>query len=137
MYFHSFTLPWRYWTKLRSKETLKISLSVCQWNLIVYLLTTSQKLHRWKHIFQCINTISYAYQKYTWDSSTPDSLLKIDGYILVCADHPNNIKRGGVCIYFKKSLPVRVVSLRYLKEALLLEMTYNNNKVIVSVIPLP
>ena len=68
------------------------------------------------------------------DSSTPDSLLEIDGYILVRADHPNNIKRGGVCIYYKESLPVRVISLPYLKEALLLKMTYNNKKVIVSVI---
>ena len=68
------------------------------------------------------------------DSSTPDSLLEIDRYILVCADHPNNIKRGGVCIYYKESLPIRCISLPYLKEALLLEMTYNNKKVIVSVI---
>ena len=44
------------------------------------------------------------------------------------------MKRGGVCIYYKESLPVRVISLPYLKEALLLEMTYNNKKVIVSVI---
>ena len=62
------------------------------------------------------------------DSSTPDSLLEIDRYILVCADHPNNIKRGGVCIYYKESLPIRCISLPYLKEALLLEMTYNNKK---------
>ena len=39
------------------------------------------------------------------DSSTPDSLLEIGGNILVCADHPTNIKRGGVCIYYKNSLP--------------------------------
>ena len=68
------------------------------------------------------------------DSSTPDSLLEIDGYILVRADHPNNIRIGGVCIYYKESLPVQVISLPYLKEALLLKMTYNNKKVIVSVI---
>ena len=67
-------------------------------------------------------------------SSIPDSLLEIDGYIVVHADHPNNIKRGGVCIYCKESLPARVISLPYLKEALLLEMTYNNKKVIVSII---
>ena len=68
------------------------------------------------------------------DSSTPNRLLEIGGYILVRADHPNNIKRGEVCIYYKESLPVRVISLLHLKEALLLEMTYNNKKVIVSVI---
>ena len=81
----------------------------------------------YKHDFICLS-------KTYLDSSTPDRLLEIDGYILVRADYPNNIKRGGVCIYYKESLPVRVISLPYLKEALLLEMTYNNKKVIVSVI---
>ena len=81
----------------------------------------------YKHDFICLSE-TYLH------SSTPDSLLEIDGYVLVRADHPNNIKRGGVCIYYKESLPVRVISLPYLKEALLLEMTYNNKKLIVSVI---
>ena len=62
------------------------------------------------------------------DSSTPDGLLEIDGYNLVHTEHSNNIKRGGVCINYKESLPVRVISLPYLKEA------YNNNNVIGSVI---
>ena len=41
-----------------------------------------------------------------WDSTTPENLLEIEGYNLVRADHPNNIKRGGDCIYYKDSLPV-------------------------------
>ena len=81
----------------------------------------------YKHYFLCLSK-TYLY------SSTPDSLLKIDGYNLVSAGHPNNIKRGGVCIYYKESLPVRVISLPYLREALLLEMAYNKKKVIVFVI---
>ena len=81
----------------------------------------------YKHHFICLS------ETYL-DSSTPDRLLEIDGYILVRADYSNNIKRGRVCIYYKESLPVRVISLPYLKEALLLEMTCNNKKVIVSVI---
>ena len=56
------------------------------------------------------------------------------GYKLIRADHPNNIKRGGVFIYYKESLPVRVISIPYFNEALLLEMSYNNKKVMVSVI---
>ena len=36
------------------------------------------------------------------DSTTSDNLLEIDGYNLVRADHPDNIKRGGVCIYYKE-----------------------------------
>ena len=68
------------------------------------------------------------------DSWIPDTLLEIDGYNLICTDYPNDIKRGGVCIYFKEILPVRVTSIPYLKEALLLEMNYDNKRVIVSVI---
>ena len=64
-------------------------------------------------------------------------MLKIDGYNLVRADHPNDTKRGGVCIYYKESLPVRVINLSFFEEALLLEMTYHNKKVIVSVIYRP
>ena len=76
----------------------------------------------YKHDFICLSETCL-------DSSTPDSLLEIDGYNLIRADHPDNIKRGGVCIYYKESLPVRVSSLRYLKEALLLEMIDNNNSI--------
>ena len=68
------------------------------------------------------------------DSSTPNNLIKTGGYKLIRADHPDNIKRVGVCIYYKESLPVRVISTPYFKEALLLEMSYNNKKAMVSVI---
>ena len=44
---------------------------------------------------------------------------EIDEYSLVRAHHPNDTKRGGVCIYYKESLLVRVISLPYFKEALL------------------
>ena len=51
---------------------------------------------------------------------------------MVRADHPNNVKRGGVCIYYKESLPVRVINLPYLQEALLLELNDQNKKIIIS-----
>ena len=47
---------------------------------------------------------------------------ELEGYKLVRADHPNNVKRGGVCIYYKESLPVRVINLPYFQETLLLEL---------------
>ena len=115
--------------KLRNK-----SLSVCHWNLNSLTAHNYSKLMQlkaytsmYKHDFICLS------ETYL-DSSTPDSLLEIDGYNLIHADHPDNIKRGGVCIYYKESLPVRVLDLTYLKEALLLEMIDNNKKIIVSVI---
>ena len=67
------------------------------------------------------------------DSSIPSNhvSLELEGYKLVRADHPN-VKRGGVCIYYKESLPVRVINLPYLQEALLLELNDQNKKIIIS-----
>ena len=81
----------------------------------------------YKHNFICLS------ETYL-DSSVPDSLLEIDGHNLVRADHPSYIKRDGVRIYSKMSVPVRVTNLSYFEEALILETTYHNKKVIVSVI---
>ena len=53
-------------------------------------------------------------------TSIPDNLIDIEGYKLIRADHSHNVKRGGVCIYYKESLPVRVISLPCFKEALLM-----------------
>ena len=44
------------------------------------------------------------------------------------------IIRGGVYIYYKESLPVRVISLPHLNQAFFLEMADNSKQVIVSVI---
>ena len=63
------------------------------------------------------------------DSSIPSDL---EGYNLVCADHPNNVKRGGICIYYKQSLPVKLIKLPFLQEVLLLELNDQNKKIIVS-----
>ena len=116
------------------KEIKKNSLSACHWNLnslsahnLSRLPQLKVYISMYKHDLICLS------ETYL-DSSTPDSLLEIDTCNLVRADHLNNIKRGGVCIYYKESLTVRVISLPYLKEALLSDMTYNNKRVIVSVI---
>ena len=68
------------------------------------------------------------------DSSIPsdDVSLELKGYKLVRTDHPNNVKRGGVCIYYEESLPVRVINLSWLQEALLLELNDQNKKIIMS-----
>ena len=47
------------------------------------------------------------------DSSTPadDSNLEISGYTLVRLNYPSNNKRGGVCIYYKSFLLLKVFSM--------------------------
>ena len=58
-------------------------------------------------------------------SSTLDS-LNIDGYNIVRSDHPSGSKTGGVCCYFKESLPTRILKITPMPECLVLEMLYNN-----------
>ena len=51
----------------------------------------------YKHDFICLS------ETYL-DSPTPDALVEIKRYNLVRAEHANDIKRGGVCLYYKKPL---------------------------------
>ena len=56
-----------------------------------------------------------------------------DGYKLIRSDHPSNTKRGGVCIYYKESLVVRLVDITSLPECLVCEVTIQNKKGYVAV----
>ena len=116
------------------KKLKTSNLSVCHWNLNSLPAHSFTKLTQLK-AYNSIYKYDFICLSETYlDSSTPDNLIEIEGYKLIRADHPDNIKRGGVCIYYKESLPIRVISTPYLKEALLLEMDYNNKKVMISVI---
>ena len=99
---------------------------VCHWNLSIITAPNFSKLKQlkayiltYKYDFICLSETFL-------DFSTPDNLIDIHGYNLVRADHPDNTKRGGVCSYYKESLPVWVITLPYFKEALLVEMSFNN-----------
>ena len=55
--------------------------------------------------------------------------MTIEGYNLLRADHPNNKKRGGVCIYYKEHLPViKRDELCNLNECLVLEIRIGGEK---------
>ena len=42
--------------------------------------------------------------------------MDILGYNIIRADHPANVKLGGVCIYFRKSLPLKIFFLHECKN---------------------
>ena len=44
--------------------------------------------------------------------------LWIPGYKLIMVDHPSNQKRGGICIYHKDLLPIKVNNISCFKECL-------------------
>ena len=54
--------------------------------------------------------------------------MKLNGYNLIRADHPDDIKRGGVCCYVKGSLAAKVCNINRLNECFILELIINNKK---------
>ena len=113
----------------RGPKGIKIKLSICHQKLNSisahnFSKITQLKAHNsiYKHDFNCLS------ETYLDSSTALDNSLQIEGYNLVRADHPNDVKRGGVCIYYRESLPVRVISIPYLKEAALLELVQNKKK---------
>ena len=58
-----------------------------------------------------------------------DDRISIPGYNLLCADHPSNTKRGGVCIYYKDHLPIiKRNDLCQLHECLVTELKIGKKK---------
>ena len=60
---------------------------------------------------------------------TDDDQLTFPGYNLIRADNPNNIKRGGVCIYYRDSIPVKIIKLNTLNECLVCELSLGSHRV--------
>ena len=84
-------------------------------------------MHRYD--FVCISkTFLFTSVSFTLDS------LNIDCYNIVQSDDPRGLKKEGVCCYFKKSLPIRILKITPMIECLVLEMLYNIKLVVVSVI---
>ena len=91
------------------KKNFSTSFSFCHWNLNSltvrnYVKLSSLLAHNsvYKHDVICLS------ETYLDNSVLSDeSDLNFLGYKLVRADYPGNVKRGGVCIYFKESLSIR------------------------------
>ena len=96
----------------KSKEN---NLSICHLNLNSITAHNFLKLSQLKAYISTYKHFICLSETFL-DSSTPSNLIDIEGYILLRADHPGNIKRGGVCIYYKECLPVRVINVHFLRK---------------------
>ena len=54
--------------------------------------------------------------------SIDDDNLQIPGYSSVRVDHPSNTKRGGVLLYYKSFLPIKLIDVNYLNECISFEL---------------
>ena len=83
----------------------------------------------YKYDFLCA---SETFLNFSFESNDKD--LLIIGYNLIRSGHPSNAKRGGVCIYYKESLAVCIVSITSLTEYLVCKVTIQNKKGYVAVV---
>ena len=96
------------------------SFSICHWNLNSISAYNFIKLSLLKpyiaiHKFDGV-CLSETYLNAS--ISNDDDSLEILGYNLFRADHPYNTKRGGVCIYYRNSLPLKILGIHYLQECI-------------------
>ena len=109
------------------------NLTICHWNIGSISVHNFQKLNSLQafnsiHNFDLI-CISETFLDSSFSSDDPSLSLK--GYDICRSDHPTNKKRGGVCIYYKKSLAFNLLTLGNLTECLVCEITFNNKKCFV------
>ena len=57
-----------------------------------------------------------------------DKNIQLDHYDLLRADYPSNLKRDGVCIFYKDTLGVRIVKLLSFSECIIFEVSIQNSK---------
>ena len=70
--------------------------------------------------------LSETYLTSTSTADINDENLKIPGYSMYCVNHPSNVKRGGVCIYYKTMLPLKVLSTNFPQECINFEVSIRN-----------
>ena len=94
------------------------TLSVCHWNLNSIFAHNFPKLSLLR-AYVSVNKFDIIRLSETYlDSSVGDVSLEISGYYLIRSDHPSNKKRGGICIYYKNFLPLKVTAVRLLEECI-------------------
>ena len=108
----------------RPKRDINQCFSVCHWNL------NSVASHNFSKIqsliaYNCIHKFDIICLSESYLNSeilSSDSNLQIPGYNFARMDHPSNTKRGGVCLYYKCSLPLKVIDVSYLQECINFEV---------------
>ena len=52
--------------------------------------------------------------------------MEISGYDLIRTDHPSNSKRRGVCVYYRNSLPLKILDIFHFQECIVFELKAGN-----------
>ena len=117
-------MQWWYWRGPGLKPNSCEYLSICHWNLnnIFGHIFIKLSVLRAYISLNKIDIICLS-ETYLNSSISPDNdNLELPGYDLVRTDNPTNTKRGGVCIYYHNSLPLKVIDIQLLNECINFEI---------------
>ena len=100
------------------------SFSICHWKLNSISAHNFIKISLLKTYIATHKLDAICLSETCLDSSisNDDDNLEIPGYDLYRADHPSNTKRDGVCIYYRNSLPLKILGIQYLYECINFEI---------------
>ena len=117
------------------KEQIKY-LSCCHWNVNSLLAQNMCKISQIEAYNSLYNYDFICISETYFDSSIleGDRNFQLNGCHLIRADHPSNTKRGGVCIYHKESLGVRLVKFSNLSQCIICEVFLQNCKGYIGVV---
>ena len=111
------------------------SISICHWNLNGIATQNFVKLSMLE-AYNAIHDYDIICLSETFlnsSNSYSDPELRLQGYELIRSDHPSNSKRGGVCIYYKEHLPLKVRNdITSLNECIVVELKSKKYKCFIS-----
>ena len=100
------------------------SFSICHWNLNSLTAHNYLKVSFWREYIAIKEFDAVCLLETYLNSSnlSDDDNFYLSGYNSVRADQPSNAKKGGVWIYFKNSLPLKVLDIQLLQECINFEI---------------
>ena len=107
------------------------------WNLNSIAVDDFIKIHLIEAYNSVYNYDIIALSEAYLDSSVPNESISLTGFSkeIYRSDHPNDVKRGGVCLYFKDSLAIKQrKDLQILDECIIYELTIGREKVFFVVV---
>ena len=107
-----------------SKQKQDQSLSICHWNLNSIHAHNFQKLSVLQGYISNnkVDILCLSETFLNSDISCDNTNLQLPGFDLIRADHPSNTKRGGVCIYYRNFLPLKLINIHYLNQFIICEI---------------
>ena len=111
------------------------SLNLCHWNVNGLAAHNFVKLTHLNALTAFHNFDIVCVSETFLDSDFPnkDPRLQIQGYEMIRCDFPGNLKRGGVCVYYRDDLPLKLrYDLSNLDQCIVLEMRVKSSRCFIT-----